>query len=45
MQEYIDEVGGAIESLVMAGGIRGWVKAYQGQMMDGYDEKAWESSA
>ncbi|KAK3937511.1 Rhodanese-like domain-containing protein [Diplogelasinospora grovesii] len=43
MQDYINEVGGDLQSQVMAGGIRGWVKAYGGRMMDAYDEKAWES--
>jgi arsenical-resistance protein 2 len=27
----------------MVGGIRGWVQAYGGRMMDGYDEKAWQA--
>jgi arsenical-resistance protein 2 len=26
----------------MAGGIRGWVQAYGGSMMDGYDATAWQ---
>lgn len=43
MQDYIDEVGGDIESQVMTGGIRGWVEAYGSRMVDGYDEKTWES--
>jgi len=42
-KDYIDEVGGDIQSQVMTGGIRGWVAAYGGQMMDGFDEKAWEA--
>lgn len=33
------DVGGDLESLVMVGGIRGWVEAYSGGMMDGYDDK------
>jgi arsenical-resistance protein 2 len=43
LQDYVDEVGGDIESQVMVGGIRGWVQAYGGTMMDGFDEKAWRS--
>ncbi|KAK4161927.1 hypothetical protein QBC43DRAFT_216615 [Cladorrhinum sp. PSN259] len=41
MQDYIDSLGGDIKSEVMVGGIRGWVKAYGGRMMEGYDEKIW----
>lgn len=41
MQDYIDAVEGGIRSEVMVGGIRGWVKAYGGRMMEGYDEKVW----
>lgn len=45
MQDFINEVGDtSIQSLVMTGGIRGWVKAYEGRRMDGYDAKAWEGS-
>jgi arsenical-resistance protein 2 len=40
LQDYVQEVGGDLESLVMVGGIRGWVEAYGGRMMDGYVEKA-----
>lgn len=43
MEDYVNEVGGELESLVMVGGIRGWVQAYGGSMMDGYDEKAWQA--
>ncbi|KAL2150917.1 hypothetical protein VTH82DRAFT_6015 [Thermothelomyces myriococcoides] len=41
-RDYVNHAGGVQESKVMAGGIRGWVKAYGGRMMDGYDDKAWE---
>ncbi|KAK4231643.1 hypothetical protein QBC38DRAFT_200897 [Podospora fimiseda] len=45
MQDYIDSVGGDVElkAEVMVGGIRSWVKAYGGEMMEGYDEKVWEA--
>jgi arsenical-resistance protein 2 len=43
LQDYVDEAGGDLASQVMVGGIRGWVQAYGGRMMDGYDEKAWQS--
>lgn len=41
MQDYVNEVGGDLESQVMVGGIRGWFQAYGGSMMDGFDEKVW----
>ncbi|KAK4041841.1 arsenical-resistance protein 2 [Parachaetomium inaequale] len=44
LQDYVNDVGGNIESQVMVGGIRGWVQAYGGSMMDGYDEKAWQAN-
>jgi len=39
MQDYIDSVGDdhSLASQVMVGGIRGWVRTYEGSMMDGYD--------
>ncbi|KAK3397528.1 hypothetical protein B0T20DRAFT_222521 [Sordaria brevicollis] len=43
MQDYIDEVGERdLQSQVMTGGIRGWVRTYGDRMMDGYDEKTWK---
>ncbi|KAK0624566.1 Rhodanese-like domain-containing protein [Bombardia bombarda] len=42
MQDYANEVGGHLQSHVMTGGIRGWVQAYGGRMMDAYDEQAWQ---
>ncbi|KAK4152680.1 arsenical-resistance protein 2 [Chaetomidium leptoderma] len=45
MQDYVQEVRGDLESQVMIGGIRGWVQAYGGSMMDGYDEKVWQVRA
>ncbi|KAK1752781.1 Rhodanese-like domain-containing protein [Echria macrotheca] len=42
MQDYIDDVGGEIQSQVMTGGIRGWVATYGRRMVDSYDAKAWE---
>jgi len=43
MQDYIHEVGGTLQSQVMIGGIRGWVAAYGGRMMEGYEENAWQT--
>lgn len=46
MQDFINETGDTdIESLVLKGGIRGWVKEYGGRLTDGYDAKVWEPSA
>jgi len=45
LQDYVREVGGDLETRVMVGGIRGWVQAYGGGMMDGYDDKAWQAEA
>ncbi|KAF5988277.1 arsenate reductase (Arc2) [Fusarium coicis] len=43
MQDYLDEVEETeIKAEVLIGGIKGWQKAYAGQLMDSYDEKAWE---
>ncbi|OIW23896.1 hypothetical protein CONLIGDRAFT_657463 [Coniochaeta ligniaria NRRL 30616] len=45
MQDFINDAGDtSIRSLVLTGGIRGWVKTYEGRRMDGYDAKAWEAS-
>jgi arsenical-resistance protein 2 len=45
MQDFIDEVGDTeIEALVLKGGIRGWVKTYEGRQTDGYDAKFWEET-
>ncbi|KAK4187913.1 hypothetical protein QBC35DRAFT_497635 [Podospora australis] len=48
MQDYIDSVQdpteeARLEAQVMTGGIRGWIKAYKGDMMEGYDEKVWQA--
>lgn len=36
-------MGGDLEAWVMVGGIRGWVQAYGASMVDGYDEKVWQT--
>lgn len=45
MHDYINSVQDPaepkIESQVMTGGIRGWIKAYGGDMMEGYDAQVW----
>ncbi|KAG9507990.1 hypothetical protein J7337_001547 [Fusarium musae] len=43
MQDYLDEVEETeIKAEILIGGIKGWQKAYAGQLMDSYDEKVWE---
>ncbi|KAL4730717.1 hypothetical protein ACLX1H_002755 [Fusarium chlamydosporum] len=43
MQDYLDEVGETdIKAEILVGGIKGWQKAYAGQLMDFYEEEAWE---
>lgn len=42
MQDFLNEVGESdIKALILAGGVKGWQKAYGGELMDGYDAKAW----
>ncbi|GJD03293.1 arsenate reductase [Colletotrichum higginsianum] len=42
LQDYFDEVGETgIQSVILKGGIKGWVRKYGGRMMDTYDERAW----
>jgi arsenical-resistance protein 2 len=43
MQDYLDEVEETeTKAEILIGGIKGWQKAYDGQLMDSYDKKAWE---
>jgi arsenical-resistance protein 2 len=47
MQDYIDDVGkfgkkSKVDVLVLKGGIKGWVKDFEGALMDGFEEKYWE---
>jgi arsenical-resistance protein 2 len=47
MQDYIDDVSKfgrktQLKVLVLKGGIKGWVKDFEGSMVDGFDEKCWE---
>ncbi len=47
MQDYIDDVSKfgrktSLKVLVLKGGIKGWVKTFEGALMDGYEEKYWE---
>jgi arsenical-resistance protein 2 len=47
MQDYIDDVAkfgkkSRVDILVLKGGIKGWVKDFEGALMDGFEEKYWE---
>jgi len=47
LQDYIDDVAkfaprSKVRVLVLKGGIKGWVKEFEGSMMDGFEEKYWE---
>ncbi|TVY38658.1 hypothetical protein LOCC1_G005084 [Lachnellula occidentalis] len=47
MQDYIDDISKfgrqtPLKVLVLKGGIKGWVKDFEGSLMDGYEEKHWE---
>jgi len=44
MQDYINEVGGEanIEAQILKGGVKGWVKKYNGELMDWYEAPHWE---
>ncbi|PQE22987.1 hypothetical protein CJF32_00004384 [Rutstroemia sp. NJR-2017a WRK4] len=47
MQDYIDDVAkfgkkSKVDVLVLKGGIKGWVKDFEGALMDGFEEKYWE---
>jgi len=47
MQDYIDDVAKfghktKLQVLVLKGGIKSWVKDFEGSMMDGFEEKYWE---
>ncbi|KAH7391359.1 Rhodanese-like domain-containing protein [Cadophora sp. MPI-SDFR-AT-0126] len=47
MQDYIEDVSkfgrkSNLKVLILKGGIKGWVKDFEGSMMDGFEEKYWE---
>ncbi|ESZ93109.1 hypothetical protein SBOR_6510 [Sclerotinia borealis F-4128] len=47
MQDYIDDVAkfgkkSNIDVSVLKGGIKGWVKEFEGMFMDGFEEGKWE---
>jgi arsenical-resistance protein 2 len=47
MQDYIDDVAkfgrkSDVKVFTLAGGIKGWVKAFEGALVDGYEEIYWE---
>ncbi len=47
MQDYIDDVSkfgrkSEVKVFTLAGGIKGWVKDFEGALVDGFEEKYWE---
>lgn len=47
MQDYIDDVAkfgrkSEVKVFTLAGGIKGWVKDFEGALVDGFEEKYWE---
>lgn len=47
MQDYIQDVSkfgrkSELKVLVLKGGIKGWVKDFEGSMVEGFEEKYWE---
>lgn len=47
MQDYIEDVSrfgrkSNIKIFILKGGIKGWVKEFEGSMIDGFEEKYWE---
>jgi arsenical-resistance protein 2 len=50
-QDYIDDIakfgrrtapGGEIKVLVLKGGVKGWVRDFEGSLMEGFVEEYWE---
>jgi arsenical-resistance protein 2 len=45
-QEYLDSIGETeMKALILRGGVKGWQKTYNGQLMDSYDPGAWGSQS
>jgi hypothetical protein len=47
LQDYINDVSKfgrktAVQVRILKGGIKGWVREFEGSMMDGFEEKYWE---
>lgn len=47
MQDYIDDIAKFgrktdIKVLILKGGIKNWVKQFEGALVEGYEEKYWE---
>lgn len=47
MQDYIDDIAKVgrrtdVKILILEGGIKKWVKDFEGSMMDSFEEKYWE---
>ncbi|KAG9245719.1 Rhodanese-like domain-containing protein [Calycina marina] len=46
MKDYVDDVakfgrGSSLTVKILKGGIKGWVKEFEGSMVDGFEEKYW----
>ncbi|KAL7926914.1 Rhodanese-like domain-containing protein [Trichoderma austrokoningii] len=45
-QEYLDSIGETeMKAFILRGGVKGWQKMYNGQLMDYYDSGAWGSQS
>ncbi|KAH8130477.1 hypothetical protein FP744_10007092 [Trichoderma asperellum] len=45
-QEYLNSIGETeMKALILRGGVKGWQKTYNGQLMDYYDPGAWGSQS
>lgn len=47
MQDYVDDVAkfgvrSEVKVFTLAGGIKGWVKEFEGAFVEGFEEKYWE---
>lgn len=47
MQDYIDDIAKVgrktdLKVLILEGGIKKWVKDFEGSMMEGFEAKHWE---
>jgi arsenical-resistance protein 2 len=47
MKDYINDIGkfgrrSAVKVFFLEGGIKAWVKEFEGAMIEGFDEKYWE---
>jgi arsenical-resistance protein 2 len=44
LQDYFNEIGEQdVKAYVLKGGVKGWARAYSGELMDWYDKEVWEA--